>query len=120
MSGRTVLVLDDETPVRTALRRLLRAEGYAVTEFESADALLADPGLAEAGCLVLDLRMPGRSGLEVQAELNRRGVGLPLIFVTGHGDAQARERAMAGGAVAFLAKPWRPELLLAAVERALG
>jgi FixJ family two-component response regulator len=114
-----VLVLDDEASVRTALRRLLGAEGYRVAAFATSDELLADPRLGEGGCLLLDLRMPGRSGLEVQAELRRRGVPLPIVFLTGHGDAQAHARALAAGAVAFLAKPWEPAALLEAVGRAV-
>jgi FixJ family two-component response regulator len=115
-----VYLVDDDASVRRALTRLLRAAGLEVTSFGSADALLL--GLEDGegpACVVADLRMPGLSGLELQDELARRGLDLPLLFISGHADVTSSVRAMKGGAVDFLEKPFGDGELIDAVTRAL-
>jgi FixJ family two-component response regulator len=113
-------VVDDDPSFRTAVTRLLRAANYQVRSYASASEFLdADP-CAEPGCILLDLRMPGASGLDLQQSLARMEERLPIIFLTGHGDIPASVRAMKAGAVDFLTKPIRREALLHAVENALG
>ena len=114
----TVYVIDDDASIRTSLMRLLRASGYAAQEYESAEAFLAHPPADIDGCLLLDLRMPGLNGLDLQAAIAARGWVLPIVFVTGHGDVPAIVRAMKGGAVDFLIKPVDGDVLLAAIDRA--
>ncbi|MBC8746289.1 MULTISPECIES: response regulator transcription factor [Paraburkholderia] len=113
-----VFVVDDDGSVRCALARLLRASGYQVECFESPEAFLERADLTSMpACLVLDLQMPGMTGLEVQCKLDQL---LPIVFLTGHGDISSSVDAMKGGAVDFLPKPVRDSLLLAAVDRALA
>lgn len=115
-----VHVVDDDLSLRTALTRLLRAAGYEVRAYASAgEFLMAEPG-AVPGCLVLDVRMPGSSGLELQAALEKRPEPLPIIFLTGHGDIPTSVRAMRSGAVDFLTKPVKRQDLLGAVQAALA
>jgi FixJ family two-component response regulator len=115
-----VHVVDDDDSLRTAVIRLLRAAGHEVRGYSSAgDFLLARPESA-AGCVVLDVRMPGPSGLELQAALCERDDALPVIFLTGHGDIPMSVRAMKAGAVDFLTKPVQREALLSAVRTALA
>jgi FixJ family two-component response regulator len=116
---RTVYVVDDDASVRKSFGRLLRLAGYQVEAFASADEFLAHPLSIEPGCLLLDLKMPGRNGLELQEALVAARKSIPIIFVTGHGDIAASVRAMKGGAVDFLTKPYSAEDLLEAVERAM-
>ena len=115
-----VYIVDDEPGMRKALTRLLVAEGFDVLSFASADEFLAAVRPAEAGCLVLDVAMPGTDGLALQAELVRRGVDLPILFLTGHGDIPMSVRAMKAGAVDFLAKPVDDAVLLKEVREALA
>jgi FixJ family two-component response regulator len=117
---RTVYVVDDDASVRKSVSRLLRTAGYQVEAFASADDFLARPPSTDPGCLLLDLMMPGRNGLELQEALGAGRQSIPIIFVSGHGDIATSVRAMKGGAVDFLTKPYSPEELLAAVERALA
>ncbi len=98
----TVFVVDDDVAVRQSLALLIRSMGLAVEAFESAQAFLEVCVPARAGCVVLDIRMPGISGLEMQEELQRRAIGLPVIFITGHGDVSMAVRAMKLGAVDFI------------------
>ncbi|MGF6918150.1 response regulator transcription factor [Paraburkholderia sp. 40] len=113
-----VFIVDDDDSVRSALARLLRASGYQVECFDSPEAFLERADLTSMpACLVLDLQMPGMSGLEVQRKLDQR---LPIVFLTGHGDIGSSVDAMKGGAVDFLPKPVRDSLLLAALDRALA
>ena len=114
----TVYVVDDDASVRKSVGRLLRTAGYQVEAFASADEFLARPPSDEPGCLLLDLQMPGRNGLELQDALLAAHQAIPIVFVTGHGDVVTSVRAMKGGAVDFLTKPYSPEQLLEAVERA--
>ena len=112
-------VVDDDDSLRSALQRLLAAAGYRVKAYASAGEFLLDPPTDAPGCLLLDLRMPGPSGLDLQEALARHGIGLPVIFLTGHGDLATGVRAMKAGAVDFLVKPVEREQLLGAVARAL-
>jgi FixJ family two-component response regulator len=114
-----VHIVDDEAPVRTALGRLLRGAGHEVAVYASAEEFLAVAGPALSGCIVLDLRLPGVSGLELQELLARRGCHAQIVFLTGHGDVAAGVRAMKKGAVDFLQKPVSDDELLSAVETAL-
>jgi FixJ family two-component response regulator len=115
-----VHVVDDDASVRTALTRLLQAAGHAVSAWDSAQAFLQAGASAARGCIVLDLRMAGMDGLELQQALARQNPGLPIIFLTGHGDLATGVRAMKAGAVDFLTKPVERETLLAAVAHALA
>jgi two-component system response regulator FixJ len=116
----TVYVVDDDAAVRRSLERLLDAAGFRVVSYDLPLAFLeAAPGLS-AGCVLLDVRMPGMDGLEVQARLIRLGVSLPVIVMTGHGDVQSAVRAMKAGAVDFIEKPYDDDTLLNAIEAALA
>ena len=116
----TVHVVDDDESVRSALSRLLRASGHSVRTFESAQAYLAEASPEEPGCVVLDIRMPGMDGLTLQERMSNRGFDAPIVFVSAHGDISASVRAMKGGAVDFLEKPFEEEDLLGAVDRAIA
>jgi FixJ family two-component response regulator len=113
-------VVDDDPSFRTAVTRLLRAAKYDVRGYASASEFLASDPYAEPGCILLDLRMPGASGFDLQQSLAAMEERLPIIFLTGHGDIPASVRAMKAGAVDFLTKPVRREALLHAVQNALG
>lgn len=114
-----VHVIDDDDSVRKAVTRLLKAAGYETQGYaNSGEFLLAAP-TAIPGCLVLDVRMPGPSGLELQAALKRQGNRLPIIFLTGHGDIPMSVQAIKAGAVDFLTKPVQRQALLTAVSNAL-
>jgi len=115
--GTTVFVVDDDASVRRALGRMLKAAGFLVEVFESAEAFLAGPRTPDAVCLVLDVSMPGRSGLDLQGILRDRNPDLPIMFLTGHGQVPEAVRAMKAGAVDFLTKPFRENDLLAAIRR---
>ncbi|MGE5714778.1 MAG: response regulator transcription factor, partial [Betaproteobacteria bacterium] len=112
-------VVDDDESLRTALQRQLAAAGHHVRTYASAGEFLLAPPPDGPGCLLLDLSMPGPSGLELQDALGRHGVRLPVIFLTGHGDLAAGVRAMKAGAIDFLTKPVERETLLDAIGRAL-
>jgi len=114
-----VHVVDDDESLRTAVARLLVAEGYEVRTHASAGDYLISPPMANSACIVLDLSMPGPSGLELQESLRRFPVALPIVFLTGTGDIESSVRAMKAGAVDFLTKPVKPEELLRAVRAAL-
>jgi two-component system response regulator FixJ len=115
----TVFVVDDDESVRGSLRFLLRSAALESRAFASAAEFLAAYDPAQPGCLVLDVRMPGMSGLELQQELNLRGAIIPVIFITGHGDIPMAVEAMQHGAHDFLQKPFRDEDLIERVRRAL-
>jgi len=112
-------VVDDDESLRTSLLRLLRAAGFEACGYGSTGEFLLRPLPDRPGCVLLDLRMPGPSGLELQAALHRQGVALPVIFLTGHGDVASSVRAMQAGAVDFLSKPVKRDTLFEAVRRAL-
>ena len=115
----TVFVIDDEPSMRRALERQLRTAGYRIESFESAEAFLQRPPASGVACIVSDMRMPGQSGLELQAALAGRGSLLPIVFVSGHGDVPTTVHALKAGAVSVLAKPFTKTELVAAVEEAL-
>ena len=115
----TVFVVDDDPGIRRAVERLLRSAGYTTQTFDSARAFLASGRAHEPGCLLLDLRMPGLGGLELQHELDSVGCDIPIIFITGHGDVPAAVEAMRGGAVDMLTKPIDDAALFAAIDRAM-
>ncbi len=119
MSG-TVFLLDDEPGMLKALSRFLTAEGFTVKSFSSAADFLAGYAPGENGCLVLDVYMPDLDGLELQQHLLARPPVLPIVFLTGHGDIPMSVRAIKSGAVDFLTKPVKDEVLLAAVRAALA
>jgi RNA polymerase sigma factor (sigma-70 family) len=115
-----VFVVDDEDPVRRALDRLIRAAGHEVEGFPTAQQFLEEARDGPGPCCVLcDLRMPGLSGLDLQEELHRRGLELPIVFISGRADVSSGIQAMKGGAVDFLEKPVSDDQLLAAIGRAL-
>ena len=116
-----VYLVDDDNSVRKALARLIRAAGYAIETFASArEFFKSKPENAGVACLVLDVRMPGVNGLELQEALQAADLAIPIIFITGHGDIPMSVRAMKAGAVDFLPKPVRAEVLLPAIEQALA
>src|SRR6516164_6785398 len=114
-----VFVVDDDPLTRGALSSLFRSIGLQVKAFASANELLQYPLPAVPSCLVLDIRMPRISGFELQSELGRSGVRIPIIFITGHGDIPMSVKAMKGGAVDFLTKPFRDQEILDAVSTAI-
>jgi FixJ family two-component response regulator len=114
-----VYVVDDDTAVREALRRLIRSVGLAVDAFGSTTEFLQSRRPDAASCLVLDVRLPGKSGLEFQRELAAGGINIPIIFITAHGDIPMSVRAMKAGAVEFLPKPFRDQDLLDGIHTAL-
>jgi two-component system response regulator FixJ len=115
----TVYVVDDDEAVRNSLKLLLKSAGILAQAFASAPEFLSAYDASHPGCLVLDVRMPGMSGLEMQHELNVRGASIPVIFITGHGDIPMAVEAMQHGAFEFLQKPFRDSDLLERVQRAL-
>jgi FixJ family two-component response regulator len=119
MTAPVVHVIDDDPSVCKALGRLLNAAGYRVETFASAGEFLAQPPPDGPACVILDVQMPGLSGLDLQQALAGRHPGLPIVFITGHGTIPMTVRALKAGAVDFLPKPFRDEDLLAAVRQAL-
>ena len=115
----TVFVVDDDTSVRDSLRRLITSVGMAVEVFPTAQAFLSAPRRDAPACLVLDVRLPGLSGLDLQRELANSDATLPIIFLTGHGDIPMSVRAMKAGAIEFLTKPFREQDLLDAIRHAI-
>ncbi len=115
----TVFIVDDDEAVRDSLRLLLKSIGLPVRTFASAQEFLPNYDVRHPGCLVLDIRMPGMSGLELQQQLNVRGATIPVVFITGHGDIPMAVEAMQHGAFDFLQKPFRDQDLIDRVQRAL-
>jgi len=114
-----VTIIDDDEAMRESLATLLASEGLTTRSFDSADSFLRASGDKDGGCLVLDIHMPGMTGLELQAELQRRGAGLPVVMITGQGDVPKAVAALKAGAVDFLEKPYSVDSLLKAVREAL-
>src|SRR5437867_6976541 len=114
-----VFVVDDDRSVRDALRRLITSVGMVVEVFPTAQAFLSAPRADAPGCLVLDVRLPGLSGLDLQREIANSNTTLPIIFLTGHGDIPMSVQAMKAGAVEFLTKPFRGQDLLDAIRHAI-
>ncbi len=119
MSDTVISVIDDDPSVRKGLERLIRSMGWKVETFASAQEFLDAPRTEAPGCLVLDLQMPGLSGLDLQKRLSDAGLETPVVFLTGHGDIPASVRAMKAGAVEFLTKPVDEDSLLAALQEAI-
>lgn len=118
-AGATVFVIDDDPSVRDSLAALLEAEGFHVAAFEGAEAFLASWRHVPRSCLVTDVRMPGMDGLALQQALKSRGVRIPIIVVTGHGDVPLAVKAMKAGAVDFLEKPYDDVAMIEAVRAAI-
>lgn len=115
----SVFIVDDDAAVRDSLGLLLGLKGYRTQAFASADDFLQTYQPSSAGCLLLDVRLPGMSGLELQSALRERKITLPIVVITAHGDVPTVRNALRGGAVDFLEKPVDPDALLAAVRAAL-
>jgi FixJ family two-component response regulator len=114
-----VAVVDDDDLLRDALRRLLKSSGLRAISFESAEELLNSGRLSEIACLIADVRMPGMSGIDLQARLKTERCAIPIIFITAHGDAKMRIQAMRDGAVEFLTKPFDNAVLIETVRAAI-
>ncbi|HEY1987599.1 MAG TPA: response regulator transcription factor [Terracidiphilus sp.] len=114
-----VAIVDDDDSVRGTLQELLRSAGFPSKGFESAEAFLGSGHQQETACLITDIRMPGMSGLELQARLNAEHCRVPIIFITAHGDEEMRYQALRAGAVEFLPKPFDDEVLVESVRAAL-
>ena len=114
-----ISIVDDDESVQIALQDLMEAVGYTARSFGSAEEFLESGLQRQTACLITDIRMPGMSGLELQAKLNAERCRIPIIFITAHGDAKMRMKAMREGAVEFLMKPFDEEVLLETVRAAL-
>ncbi len=114
-----VFVIDDDPSVRKSLSRLLRAAGHSVETFSSAEEFLGREYFDGIGCIILDVQMPGLSGMDLQAELSKAEYGMPIVFITGHGDIPMSVEAMKKGAVHFLSKPFDDSELLRAMSEAI-
>ena len=117
---RLVSVVDDDESLRRSVKNLLTSVGFRVETFASAEAFLQSAHRAHTGCVVLDLRMPGMSGVDLLMHLAAAGSPIPVVILTAHSDDEARRRTLQAGAVAFLGKPFHGEALLGAVRRALA
>jgi FixJ family two-component response regulator len=117
--NKVVAIVDDDEAVRVALEGLLRSAGLTARAFESAEKFIESGQQLHTACLITDIRMPGMSGLELQAKLNADHCRIPIVFITAHGDTQMRMQALRAGAVEFLAKPFNDESLLETVRVAL-
>ena len=115
-----VAIVDDDDSVRGTLQELLRSAGFPSLAFESAEAFLGSGHQQETACLITDIRMPGMSGLELQARLNAERCRIPTIFITAHGDEEMRFQALRAGAVEFLPKPFDDEVLIESIRAALN
>ncbi|HEY7389313.1 MAG TPA: response regulator [Bryobacteraceae bacterium] len=115
-----IAVIDDDESVRDSVKGLLRAAGYRVMTFESAEIFLESGAATGTSCLILDVRMPGIDGPELQVRLQEGNARVPIIFITAHEDGRVRERVLRAGAVDVLSKPFMPNVLLSTVQVALG
>jgi FixJ family two-component response regulator len=115
----TIAIVDDDGPLREALGSVLKASGFTIETFATAEEFLAFSGRQDTACLILDVRLPGMSGIELQRRLLDTGSLVPIIFVTAHGDASVRNVVMKAGAAGFLNKPVRSDTLLKEIHRAL-
>lgn len=114
-----ISIVDDDESIREAIQSLLRSVGFCAKTFASAEQFLQSDQMETTACLILDVRMPGMSGLELQRRLMATQCRIPIVFVTAHGDEEARSRALQEGAVEFLLKPFSEEALLNAIQAAL-
>ena len=117
---RLVHIIDDEEPVRRSMAFMLKTSGFAVSVWENGVAFLREAKATDAGCVLLDIRMPEMDGLEVQREMAAHGIAMPVIVLTGHGDIATAVLAMRQGAIDFLEKPFEKAALLAALDRGFG
>jgi FixJ family two-component response regulator len=120
LTGPTVVVLEDDESVRRALGRLVRSFGFQVATFATAEDYLAAPVVRAPACLILDVRLPGMSGLQLQQRLAAQGRQTPIVFISGNDDEPVRRHALAAGAVDFLQKPFEDRVLLEAVVRSVA
>src|ERR1700721_1175115 len=118
--AKLVVIVDDDDSMRSAVQDLLEAVGLPARGFASAEEFLRSGKQLETACLITDIRMPGMSGLELQAQLNAERCRIPIIFITAHGDEKMRIQALRAGAVEFLSKPFDEEVLLASVRAAVA
>jgi FixJ family two-component response regulator len=118
--NKMIAIVDDDDLMRNAMQGLLKSVGLQARTFASAEEFLQSGQQRQTACLIADIRMPGMSGLELQAKLNAECCRIPTIFITAHGDVKMRMRALRAGAVEFLAKPFDDEVLLENVRAALG
>lgn len=116
---RLVHLVDDDSAIRRSVGFMLKTSGFTVRTYESGLELMKAASGLEAGCILLDIRMPGMDGIEVQAALREKGVALPVIIMTGHGDVSLAVQAMKAGAVDFIEKPFEKAVLLSAIENAM-
>jgi FixJ family two-component response regulator len=119
VTTKLVAIVDDDDSMRGALQGMLKAVGYPAQAFASAEEFLKSGQQRQTSCLIADIRMPGMSGLDLQAHLNEERCKIPIIFITAHGDAKMRIQALRAGAVEFLSKPFDEEVLLESVRAAL-
>ena len=115
-----ISIVDDDDSLRNSLNNLIRSVGFRAQGFSSAEAFLNSNQLHDTACLILDVRMPGMSGLDLQRQMVANNSRIPIVFITSHGDDNARARALEAGAVDFLYKPFREEALLKAIDSALN
>ena len=118
--AKLIAIVDDDELMRSALQSMLKSVGLSSLAFASAEEFLNSGQHQQTACLITDIRMPGMSGLELQAKLNAEHCRIPTIFITAHGDTKMRMQALRAGAVEFLAKPFDDEVLLESVRAALG
>lgn len=118
MTDRTVFLVDDDEAIRHSASFMLRHAGFLVKTFPDGITFLESVSDAQDGCILLDVRMPGMDGLAVQSALNQRGINMPVIILTGHGDVPVAVEAMKGGAIEFLEKPYEKQALVGAIENA--
>jgi FixJ family two-component response regulator len=114
-----ISVVEDDDSMRHAIKALIELAGHSVEDFCSAEDFLTNGRSEDTKCLILDIRLPGMSGLELQSRLAASGLKVPIIFISGHGDGYAQERALQGGAIEFLQKPFSDEALFNAIELAV-
>lgn len=113
-------IVDDDDPLRSALESILRASNYAIDSYASAEAFLESPSRKDIQCLILDVRLPGMSGIELQRRLRNAGDHLPILFISAHGDEFVRQNVMNDGAAGFLSKPVRSRVLLEHIRTVLA
>ena len=118
--NRVISIVDDDESVREAIESLIKSVGFNAKAFASAEELLNSKHIEDTSCLILDMRMPGMNGLELQRRLAADGYGIPIIFISAHSDDQIRAQALEEGAVDFLFKPFSEKALVDAVHVALG
>ena len=116
----TVVGVDDDNRIRESIESLVESAGFASLVFPSAEEFLRSKRIGEVSCLIIDVRMPGSDGIELQRRVRLDSPQLPVIFITGHQDHEVRRKAFEGGAFAFMLKPFEPSDLLTAVNRAVG